>query len=65
MRKRTPAAARARLCANLTIARTTKSSYGDDVVIEARVGPQRFGVITANHTGDPLGLQVSWEIFRL
>lgn len=65
MRKRAPTAARAWAapapsCASLTIARTTKSSYGDDVVIEARVGPQRFGVITANHTGDPLGLQVSW-----
>lgn len=59
MRKRAPAATRA-LCANLTVARTRKSAYGDDVVVEARIGPQRFGVITANHVGDPRGLQVSW-----
>jgi hypothetical protein len=48
-------------CANLTIARTHKSSYGDDVVIEARdAGRRQVGVIAANHIGDPLGLQVSW-----
>jgi hypothetical protein len=65
VRKRTPAAARAWAapapsCANLTIARTTKSSYGDDVVIEARDNFRQVGVIAANHVGDPLGLQVSW-----
>ena len=61
MRKRAPAATRA-LCANLTVARTRKSAYGDDVVVEARIGPQRFGVITANHVGDPRGLEVEVDV---
>lgn len=64
MRKRTPTARAwappALSCANLTIARTRKSSYGDDGVIEARAGMQRVGVIAANYIGDPIGLQVSW-----
>lgn len=51
---------RHKTCANLTIARTRKSTFGDDVVIEARQHGQRVGVILANHVGDPLGLQVSW-----
>ncbi|MBK7823195.1 MAG: hypothetical protein IPJ61_19615 [Tessaracoccus sp.] len=51
---------RHKTCANLTIARTRKSTFGDDVVIEARQHGQRVGVILANHVGDPLGLQVAW-----
>lgn len=51
---------RHKACANLTIARTRKSTFGDDAVIEARQYGQRVGVITANHVGAPLGLQVSW-----